>query len=448
MAEETQPARCHPPTHAHDLDAGPAREGSTTVTGPLRWRRTVARTVTGEAPVPTTEPHSAAATTGPQPAPVTDARHVHLGTSLGRPTPAPTDPYQLRRERRRRADALAGALARAGARTTVVTDRQGVVAPDPTVRIARVGNARRGGLPLPGLVPHLLPLGRSSVLHLHVDGIGDLVGLNAAAAAHRGRVVLHVHSSTGGAVHSGERARSRRLLDAPLGVRLVRRADLVVVGSDRSAERAEAAGAREVVVIPPAVLPPPPALAAADPAPRRERRGRGRRRRLVAVGPLTSQRRPSVLVDLLAELPEGVELLLVGNGPERAAIQRTARSRGVADRVSVRPNITWATLTDALAGADVVTSAALVGEDPGVTLLAMAAGRPVVGTAAEGLPRVLTDGVDGWLVPPLRVNALGAALAEALDRPAEAAARAASGRRRVAARGWDEVASEVLTALG
>lgn len=109
--------------------------------------------------------------------------------------------------------------------------------------------------------------------------------------------------------------------------------------------------------------------------------------------------------------------------------------------------MTWAALGATLAEADVLTSAALVGEDPGPLLLAAAAGRPIVATASEGLGHLLTDEVDGWLVPPSRVDRLACALRHALADPELAASRGASAARRVAARDWDAVASELVRVL-
>ncbi len=68
---------------------------------------------------------------------------------------------------------------------------------------------------------------------------------------------------------------------------------------------------------------------------------------------------------------------------------------------------------------------------PNAALEAMACGRPIVATAAGGLPDALRDGVEGRLVEPGDAVALAAALAELLDDPARAAALGARARERV-----------------
>ena len=66
-----------------------------------------------------------------------------------------------------------------------------------------------------------------------------------------------------------------------------------------------------------------------------------------------------------------------------------------------------------------------------VALEAMALGKPVVGTAAGGLPEVLVDGETGILVPPRDPRSLAGALRALLDDKALARQLGENGRRRV-----------------
>ncbi len=66
---------------------------------------------------------------------------------------------------------------------------------------------------------------------------------------------------------------------------------------------------------------------------------------------------------------------------------------------------------------------------PVVILEALAAGVPVITTPISGIPEVVDEAV-GWLVPPDDVQALRAAITQALSDPAEACRRGEAGRAR------------------
>jgi starch synthase len=67
---------------------------------------------------------------------------------------------------------------------------------------------------------------------------------------------------------------------------------------------------------------------------------------------------------------------------------------------------------------------------------AMAAGTPVVATAVGGLPEVVTDGVDGVLVPPGRPDALAAGILRALETREQLGTNARPSARRFDADGY------------
>jgi colanic acid/amylovoran biosynthesis glycosyltransferase len=76
-----------------------------------------------------------------------------------------------------------------------------------------------------------------------------------------------------------------------------------------------------------------------------------------------------------------------------------------------------------------------------VLMEALALGRPVVTTFVAGIPELVRDGVNGWLVPAGDVAALTSALALALNAtPAELAAMGAAGAE--AARAAHDAARE------
>jgi glycosyltransferase involved in cell wall biosynthesis len=81
----------------------------------------------------------------------------------------------------------------------------------------------------------------------------------------------------------------------------------------------------------------------------------------------------------------------------------------------------------------------------GVAWVALGFGRPIAGTDGGGLPDLVEDGVNGFLVPPGSPAALSRAITRALRDPEELGRMGARGRERFEARhSWARTASETL----
>lgn len=136
---------------------------------------------------------------------------------------------------------------------------------------------------------------------------------------------------------------------------------------------------------------------------------------VVYVGRLADKKGVDVLVDAVARVPE-VRAEIVGDGPDRAALEDRARRLGVSDRVRFRGRQPKSEVLGALARAEAVAIPSRVGAGgdmegtPVVLCEAMAAGVPVVASDLGGLGECLVDGKTGLLVPPGDVGALAAAL--------------------------------------
>ena len=127
-------------------------------------------------------------------------------------------------------------------------------------------------------------------------------------------------------------------------------------------------------------------------------------------------------------------LAIVGEGTEVGALRAQAASLGRA--VSERIVFTGRRDDVSALTAD-LTVAALpsLREAQGISILeAMARRRPVVASAVGGIPEVITDGVDGLLVPPADPSALAAAIGSLLEAPALRERIGDAGYRTVAER--------------
>ncbi|OYV92616.1 MAG: hypothetical protein B7Z68_10165, partial [Acidobacteria bacterium 21-70-11] len=140
---------------------------------------------------------------------------------------------------------------------------------------------------------------------------------------------------------------------------------------------------------------------------------------------------PERFVELAAALasrfPE-VHFLLAGDGMLRGELERRRREAGLERRLHL-PG--WRTDVPALLdAATVVTLTSRFEGLPRVLVEALAASVPVVATAVDGVPEVVRDGENGFLVAPGDARAMAARVGEILDDAglrARLAARAPEG---------------------
>jgi glycosyltransferase involved in cell wall biosynthesis len=156
-----------------------------------------------------------------------------------------------------------------------------------------------------------------------------------------------------------------------------------------------------------------------------------RERVVLSVGRLSHEKGHECLIRAAAEWRGRARLVIVGDGPERSALEKLARKLHCAD------SVVFAGMTPRVAPfygiADVFALPPLSEGSPNVLLEAMSAGLPIVATHVGGVPEIAADGVNSLLVPPDDAQALACAatmlledraLAERLGRRAQVAVRA------------------------
>jgi glycogen synthase len=121
----------------------------------------------------------------------------------------------------------------------------------------------------------------------------------------------------------------------------------------------------------------------------------------------------------------------VGDGPYRSRIEESIERANLGDRVVMTGRVDEATLHAWYEAATLFVHPSLYEGSSLVTLEAMAHRKAVVATEAGGLPDKVRPGVNGWLVPPDRPDALAAALSGALASFATLPAMGRAGRRIV-----------------
>jgi glycosyltransferase involved in cell wall biosynthesis len=159
-------------------------------------------------------------------------------------------------------------------------------------------------------------------------------------------------------------------------------------------------------------------------------------KRLVAtVARLVPIKNVRLLIDAFAILHArvpGVHLLIVGDGPEAAALKNQALAKRVADAVTFAGSVPHADTPAFYRSADVFALSSDFDNSPNAVLEAMACGLPVVTTDVGGVREFVADRLGGAVVPPNDAPALAAAL-ERLLTSVEAMHQAAIHNRARAA---------------
>jgi glycosyltransferase involved in cell wall biosynthesis len=144
---------------------------------------------------------------------------------------------------------------------------------------------------------------------------------------------------------------------------------------------------------------------------------------VLSVGRLIPRKGHDLAIRAAAAMPEAT-LLIVGEGPQAAALKRLAEQLGSSERVRFLGSMPQERLSRVYSAADVLLLASSREGLPNVVLEALACGTPVVATAVWGTPEVVTPEA-GRLVNERTPAAIAGALCALLaDPPPRAAVRA------------------------
>jgi glycosyltransferase involved in cell wall biosynthesis len=136
---------------------------------------------------------------------------------------------------------------------------------------------------------------------------------------------------------------------------------------------------------------------------------------------------PMVVPHVVAEFPN-VRFAIAGDGPDRESLERALCERGIADRVHVLGR--RSDVPRLLAAADLFAFPTRLEGHPFALMEAMAAGVPVVTSAASGIPELVTDRENGVLFRPNDPCDFLEALRWALRHPEAMARMGEAGRAR------------------
>jgi glycosyltransferase involved in cell wall biosynthesis/GT2 family glycosyltransferase len=171
--------------------------------------------------------------------------------------------------------------------------------------------------------------------------------------------------------------------------------------------------------------------------------------RLLFVGRLAAVKGVPLLLQALAEARQArpdLRLTLVGDGPERPALQAEAKALGLAGACDFVGYQSQQAVADLLSRHDALVLPSFAEGVPVVLMEAMAARLPVIATRVAGVPELVEDGVSGLLIPPGDPAPLTAAILRLMTDPDLRARMGEAGRARVA-RDFDAGAEAARLAL-
>jgi len=158
--------------------------------------------------------------------------------------------------------------------------------------------------------------------------------------------------------------------------------------------------------------------------------------RLVCIARLHEQKGLPMLVDAAARLKaEGLDFRVdvIGDGPLRGELEAKIAALELTDFVRLVGWKSGAEVREALVRSRAMVLPSFAEGLPVVIMEALSLHRPVVSTYVAGIPELVEDGIDGWLVPAGAIEPLVQAMREALQASVgELALMGAEGARRVA----------------
>jgi phosphatidylinositol alpha-mannosyltransferase len=153
-----------------------------------------------------------------------------------------------------------------------------------------------------------------------------------------------------------------------------------------------------------------------------------------------------ILLTAFNALVEHVPSRLTVIGAEEEDVRRWLADPEMLQHIDVRGRVSAQELWAELHAADLLCAPSLSGESFGMVLTeAFAAGTPVIASAIAGYSDVVTDGVDGLLVPPGDPQRLAEELQRVHYEPERLAAMGAAARHSAKRYAWPRIADQVTT---
>ncbi|HEU5253670.1 MAG TPA: glycosyltransferase [Solirubrobacterales bacterium] len=167
--------------------------------------------------------------------------------------------------------------------------------------------------------------------------------------------------------------------------------------------------------------------------------------RILFVGRPEERKGLPILLTAFNALVEHVPCRLTVIGADREDVLRYVADPDLLRWIDIRGRVSREDLWAELHGADLLCAPSLSGESFGMVLTeAFAAGTPVIASAIAGYSDVVSDGVDGLLVPPGDPQRLAEELQRVHFEPERLQAMGEAARRSAQRYAWPRVADQVI----
>lgn len=140
----------------------------------------------------------------------------------------------------------------------------------------------------------------------------------------------------------------------------------------------------------------------------------------VCIGRLTPQKGQLLLVEAVAMLVEqgvDVRLVLAGDGEIRDVLEQRIRALGIQEQITITGWIGEADVRRHLLESRAMVLPSFAEGLPVAIMESLALGRPVISTCITGIPELLKDGANGWMITAGCVEDIARAMKEAVETP-------------------------------